>query len=257
MNVLRLTEAGLAGAALLLSAARASAQSYGPGDQVLTIGVSGFKGVQGAQATISDDGYLVNTVPGAFSYYLAPLPLPEGALIEQICMYANDSDTGAFQYAQAYLVATKLVPGGESPATLQIPGASVISSSDIGYGYYCTGPLQYTVRSHIDVDGDDNLDAAVHYLSLYLPAAAQNALEFGGVRITWKRQVSPPPGTPSFSDVPPGDPAFKSIEALRASGITAGCGDGTTYCPDAILTRRQMAVFLAKALGLHWTDTTP
>ena len=102
-----------------------------------------------------------------------------------------------------------------------------------------------------------NLDAAVHYLTLYLPAASQNSLSFGGVRITWKRQVSPPPGTPSFTDVPPGDPAFQSIEALYASGITVGCAGGTTYCPDATLTRRQMAVFLAKALGLHWTDTTP
>jgi S-layer family protein len=230
------------------------AQSYGLGDQVLTIGVSGFKGVQGAQASIDADGYLYNSVPGAFSYYLAPLPLPEGALIEQICLYANDSDTGAFQYAQAYLTATKLVPGGESPATLQIPGASVQSSSDIGYGYYCTDPLSYTLRGRLDVDGDGNLDAAVHYLTLYLPAASQNALGFGGVRITWKRQVTPPPGTPTFADVPPSDPAFQYIEALVASGITAGCGDGTTYCPDANLTRRQMAVFLAKALGLHWTD---
>jgi hypothetical protein len=37
-----------------------------------------------------------------------------------------------------------------------------------------------------------------------------------------------------------------------ASGITAGCGGGN-YCPDAP-TRRQMAIFLAKALGLHWGD---
>lgn len=256
MNALRITVAGLA-VAVLLSAAPASAQSYGLHDQVLTIGVSGFKGVEGAEAVIGGDGYLYNDYPGTFSYYLAPLPLPEGAQIEQICMYANDSDTNAFQYAQAYLVATKLVPGGESPATLQIPGASVSSSLDIGYGYYCTDPLTYTLRNRLDVDGDSHIDAVVHYLTLYLPAASQNSLSFGGVRITWKRQVSPPPATPSFTDVPPGDPAFQSIEALYASGITVGCAGGTTYCPDAPLTRRQMAVFLAKALGLHWTDTTP
>ena len=38
---------------------------------------------------------------------------------------------------------------------------------------------------------------------------------------------------------------------LAASGITAGCGGGN-YCPDAPLTRGQMAVFLSRALGLHW-----
>ena len=41
------------------------------------------------------------------------------------------------------------------------------------------------------------------------------------------------------------------VEALVASGITAGCGNGN-FCPDAPLTRGQMAVFLSKALGLHW-----
>jgi hypothetical protein len=38
---------------------------------------------------------------------------------------------------------------------------------------------------------------------------------------------------------------------VKASGITAGCS-ATLYCPDAPLTRGQMAVFLSKALGLHF-----
>jgi hypothetical protein len=239
------------GAQLVASAARS--QSYGEHNQVLTIGASGFHGVEGAQASIDSAGYLYNTVPGAFSYYLAPLPLPEGAVIESICVYANDSDTGDFGYVQAYLTAVKLVPLGESPSTLTIPGASAQSGSDIGYGYYCSDPFSYTLRGLVDVDGDGNQDAAVHYLTLYLPAASQNALAFGGVRITWKRSVSPPPATPRFGDVPASDQAFPFIEALAASGITAGCSQ-TNYCPDANLTRRQMAIFLAKALGLHWAD---
>jgi hypothetical protein len=63
--------------------------------------------------------------------------------------------------------------------------------------------------------------------------------------------VSQAPGTPTFNDVPGSDPAYQFVEALAASGITSGCGNGN-FCPDAALTRRQMAVFLAKALGLHW-----
>jgi len=240
--------------ATFLFASAARSQSYGLGDQVLTIGVSQFRGVEGAQAAVNDVGYLYNPIPGSFSYYLAPLSLPAGAAIQQICLYADDSDTGPFQYVQAYLVAVKLVPGGESPSPpLQIPGASVQSSSNIGFGYYCTDPFSYTLRSSIDVDGNGSLDAAVHYLELYLPSASQNSLAFGGVRITWRRQVSPPPAAPSFGDVPSTDAAFPFIEALAASGITAGCAGGN-YCPDANLTRRQMAVFLAKALGLHWAD---
>jgi len=76
---------------------------------------------------------------------------------------------------------------------------------------------------------------------------------FGGVQIVWRRQVSTAPATATFSDVPTTDGAFQFVEALVASGVTAGCGGGN-YCPDSPLTRRQMAVFLSKSLGLHWTN---
>jgi len=49
----------------------------------------------------------------------------------------------------------------------------------------------------------------------------------------------------------PGKP--RHIEALAASGITAGCGTGV-FCPEQNVKRSEMAVYLAKALGLHWPD---
>ena len=85
-------------------------------------------------------------------------------------------------------------------------------------------------------------------------ATNPNRQYFGWVEIWWHRTVGPPPATASFSDVPTSHPFFQFVEALRASGITGGCGDGTIYCPDSPLTRGQMAVFLAKALGLHWPN---
>ncbi len=39
-----------------------------------------------------------------------------------------------------------------------------------------------------------------------------------------------------------------SINSLAASGITLGCG-GTSFCPDNLVTREQMAAFLYRALG--------
>jgi hypothetical protein len=53
--------------------------------------------------------------------------------------------------------------------------------------------------------------------------------------------------------VPTSHPFFQYIEALAGSGITGGCGNGN-YCPDNPVTRGQMAVFLAKALGLNFPD---
>ena len=64
-------------------------------------------------------------------------------------------------------------------------------------------------------------------------------------------EVSPAPGTATFNDVPTSHSFFQFVEALSASDITAGCGAGN-FCPDAPLTRGQMAAFLAKGLGLQW-----
>ena len=234
---------------LLVAASSANAQSYGQEDQVLTIGAAEFQPETPAtDGHIDADGYLY--YDGGGHDYSAPLALPEGALIEEICIYVNGVSFGS---ASLDVFAVKLVPGGGSPYEIGVHslGFSILA----GYGYYCIDALAYTVRSAFDLDGDEIVDNVVYYVKTQVgPSTA-----FGGVRITWKRQVSPPPATPTFNDVPASDLAFQHIEALVASGITAGCSAPPPpapplYCPDAPLTRRQMAVFLAKALGLHWAD---
>jgi hypothetical protein len=60
-----------------------------------------------------------------------------------------------------------------------------------------------------------------------------------------------PTGTPTFSDVGVLHPYYRFVEALAAAGITGGCGGGL-YCVNAPITRGEMAVFLAAALGLHF-----
>ena len=82
---------------------------------------------------------------------------------------------------------------------------------------------------------------------------SSSAVRFGAVRVFYKLRVSPAPVTATFADVPATHPFFQFIEALAASGVTAGCGDGN-FCPEAPLTRGQMAVFLSRALGLHFPN---
>jgi hypothetical protein len=58
---------------------------------------------------------------------------------------------------------------------------------------------------------------------------------------------APPAATGTvFADVPAGAFAGAWIEDLAASGVTSGCG-GSLYCPNAAVTRAQMAAFLLKA----------
>ncbi len=57
----------------------------------------------------------------------------------------------------------------------------------------------------------------------------------------------PPPATGTrFTDVPANHPAAPWIERLAAEGITGGCGGGQ-YCPDASLSRAEMAVLMLGA----------
>jgi len=103
-----------------------------------------------------------------------------------------------------------------------------------------------TIGSPYTVDNSN----VTYLLNCQLPGST-GQLRLRAIRVTYNLQVSPAPATAAFSDVPTGHWAFRYIEALFASGITAGCGGGN-YCPDDPLTRAQMAVFLSAALGLHW-----
>ena len=53
-----------------------------------------------------------------------------------------------------------------------------------------------------------------------------------------------------FVDVPPTHPFWRYIEAFYDAGITGGCSSSPRlFCPDGLVTRGQMAVFLERAMG--------
>jgi hypothetical protein len=80
------------------------------------------------------------------------------------------------------------------------------------------------------------------------------ATKFNSVGVTYRRVVgSFQKGGQLFDDVPFSDFGYNHIAALYYSGITGGCG-GDDFCPDSPVTRRQMAIFIARALGLNWPD---
>lgn len=52
----------------------------------------------------------------------------------------------------------------------------------------------------------------------------------------------------TFADVPTSSTFHTNIANLAGAGVTAGCG-GNNYCPDAPVTRGEMAAFLNRGLG--------
>ena len=83
----------------------------------------------------------------------------------------------------------------------------------------------------------------------YCPAAAVTRAQMAVMVLKSKHGNAyvPPPATGTvFSDIPASAFAAAWIEQLAAEGVTTGCGSGR-YCPNAAVTRAQMAVFLVRA----------
>ena len=185
---------------------------------------------------INDDGngyrYFGAT---AIPYMAAPVTLPAGVAIDTLsASYCSEND-------------------GDLVFTLWDNGYAGAGNVLIGHPVYS----QAGCRTTIDGFAGTNYDAVTGhplYLVVYFAGGGtEGATKFNDAWIAYFRTVSPPPAQPTFGDVPGSDFGFQYIEALAASGITGGCAGGN-YCPDKPITRRQMAIFLAKALALHWPD---
>ncbi len=135
---------------------------------------------------------------------------------------------------------------------------------DCDYGGYCgSGPVK-TLSSADNVTPNACSYVAADISALGLTVnnygrqlsirinnlSGDGTTSFSGAVLGYRLQVAPSPAMPTFTDVPTSDFGFQFIEALNLWGITGGCGGGA-YCPDSPVTRRQMAIFIAKALGLY------
>ena len=184
-------------------------------------------------------GYATSGSLGRFSEqnqvieYYAALDLPGGAVIDYIGLNSlTDSDfaLGVSLYFRLYDGSTQ--------------NLATFSSTVHGWGTdYNVNPIGYTWPGNAGAALILNVEQG------NLP----NPQYLGWVEVWWRRSVSPAPGAATFNDVPTNHPFFQFVQALYASGITAGCGGGN-YCPDTPVTRGQMAVFLSKALGLNWSQ---
>jgi Carboxypeptidase regulatory-like domain len=69
------------------------------------------------------------------------------------------------------------------------------------------------------------------------------------------RNTPPPVYQNIFTDVTFNDYNAFYIQGIFEMGITAGCGDGTTYCPDDSVSRQQMSAFIWR--GEHGDEPPP
>lgn len=171
----------------------------------------------------------------------AKINLPAGALVTGYDCFVADFHTTANVlvdlWKQSFDVATN------TPLNVQL--ASLASTGSSGLQTPTAAPFTpFTVQYR---EGS----LRNHYTFILFLQGSSLDTAFRACRVFWQRQISPAPASAAFTDVPTSHPFFQFVEALRASGITLGCS-ATQYCPDAPVTRAQMAAFLARMGGLHW-----
>jgi hypothetical protein len=247
-----------AGVATAQIAAPAPASGYGTEDlQVVDVPFASFLPIRPlesywtecCQPGLTGERW-INSGAGTLIAAIDASLVPNGADLADVSFYVYDGQ-GALpgvnlecRLCRSWVDVDGSNPSSDCPfvvATSGGPGDTVIG-----------GDPNLQVRYQFDVDADGQPEVVSHYLSVHFAQGdVTGQLRFRSARLLFRRQVSPAAAPATFSDVPTSHPFFQFVEALAASGITAGCGTGI-YCPDSPLTRGQMAVFLAKALGLHW-----
>jgi hypothetical protein len=197
------------------------------------------------------------TIPNSYQRWIeieagrltAPVSLPSGAKVISLKFEFYDVNPGTSLFASLRTCPSSTDTCVEHPSAGAGPADCLVS------GRICSGDAFSSGRGSENADllpddiTVDNLDES-YFLEVTLSDGIPSQ-RLVGLVVGYVLQVSPPPATATFGDVPTSHPFFQFVEALAKSGITGGCGSGN-YCPDAPLTRGQMAVFLAKALGLQW-----
>jgi S-layer family protein len=213
-------------------------QTYGTAsDIVYTLGPWNFEDYDSTVTTaVWSSNYRYIT---AGCCLIAPVHLPNGALVTAIDMEACDGDPSTSVVAQFNVCV-------EGPVTCVSSGRILATGVTTGCGRF---GHTFAPADQVQINNKD-----FNY-AVQLTTGNTFMTAFGPVRLRYHLQVSSAPATATFSDVPPSHPFYQFIEALAASGVTSGCNASPPqFCPDAPLTRGQMAVFLARALGLHFPN---
>lgn len=212
-------------------------QSYGPLQNVLVLGAINFR-PSATSVTYSSfgdtNGYALFQTSVAPTNWWHEISLDSGVTIDGIELEACDSDIAG----QVFFGIQKWDENGGTTIASSATGINTTPGCNVFWAEVASPePLQ------------NRTDEAYAYFGFF--GDGSSILRVTSARIYYTRTVSPAPLVATFSDVPTGHLFFRFVEALAAAGVTGGCGGGN-FCPDAPLTRGQMAVFLSAALGLYW-----
>ena len=201
----------------------------------VTLGAWSFEGADSSTVTGSIAGDM-RSVSGGLPHLRTSVSLPQGALITGIELSGCDSVAGDLTAELRECIDPPIAIG-----VCNVVTTATLTTDACGFASSAFAP-------NLPVDNF----GYTYVVEATLPAAST----LRSVRLFYKKQISPPPVSATFGDVPTNHSFFPFIEALVKAGITSGClaGNPPNYCPDTAVTRGQMAVFLSRFGGLFWPN---
>ena len=179
-----------------------------------------FHGYAGSEYWMTTDGYIFHDTGSSF--YDAAFQLPNGAILSGVTFF--DYDNSATDDFRLFMSKYALPGNAPGPDVAGLHSSGVTETPGWQTVYFAFAAPE-TIKDW------DSPNGAVYY-QLRVKLAMSPEQQDASTRSATLRQPgpapdSPAPGVATFTDVPTGHPFFKFVEALYASGITAGCGGCT------------------------------
>jgi CSLREA domain-containing protein len=164
---------------------------------------------------------------------------------------ADGTDIGAYEAQTCQATLTLTPPSASFPANVGTGTPSLTGTINVGLPAGCdwtavSNDSFITITAGASGAGDGTVTYQV--APNPDPTRRTGTLTIAGHTFTVVQGIP-------FLDVPLNHPFYSFIGKLSARAVTLGCGNGN-YCPDANVTREQMAIFIERALGV-FTPPTP
>ncbi len=177
---------------------------------------------------------------------IEPDPLTPAALVVDAVDLATSDGNGVFEAGETVEVEPSWSNGGATDVTLSGQLTNFLGAAN--FYFIINGGADYgTIPPAGTASCADTADCYVLSVpvqarpSLHWDPTADEILSTSGEK-TWTIHIGD-----SFTDVPRAFLFYPFIENIFHNGVTGGCGVDL-YCPSATTLRKQMAVFLLKAL---------
>lgn len=183
--------------------------------------------------------------PGANQFFIDAINNIYARSITTGCGTGAYCPTSSVTRAEMAVFLTRILLGNRTPPEPLTQRFDDVPLSSTMFPYGWARPyIEYIARRNITGGCSTNP-------SLFCPGDSVTRAQMAVFLLrTLGLKTFPPVSAPPFNDVDVNHWAAPYIQELARRGITAGCDNNNNFCPEAPVTREQMAAFMVRAFKL-------